>query len=46
MSNAKGYAKFDLYRDSITTRLDRADPNWGMNLNYEDIYLNNVKSGL
>ena len=40
MSNPKGYAKFDLFRDKIATRFDRLDPNWGMNLNYEDLYIN------
>ena len=43
MSNPKGYAKFDLFRDKIATRFDRLDPNWGMNLNYEDLYLNRKK---
>ena len=40
MSNPRGYAKFDLFRDKIATRFDRVDPPWGMNLNYEDLYLN------
>ena len=37
MSNARGYNKFDQYRDKISTRVDRLDPNWGMKINYEDL---------
>jgi len=43
MSNPRGYSKFDLYRDQITTRFDRVDPNWGMEINYESIYTNPSK---
>ena len=37
MSNARGQAKFDQYRDKIAMRVDRLDPIWGMNINYEDL---------
>ena len=40
MSTPKGYVKFDNFRDQIATRYDRADPNGGMTLNYEDLYIN------
>lgn len=40
MSNPRGYTKFDLYRDHIAMRSDRIDPNWGMHINYEDLYIN------
>lgn len=36
MSSPKGHIRFDHYRDQIATRSDRADPHWGMTLNYED----------
>lgn len=40
MSNPKGHIKFDKYRSQIKTRIDRADPNWGMTINYEDTHAN------
>ena len=40
MSTPKGHIKFDTFRDQITTRFDRVDPNWGMTINYEDLYTN------
>ena len=35
MSKPKGYMKFDKFREQITTRIDRLDPNWGMTLSYD-----------
>lgn len=40
MSKPKGHLKFDRYREKIATRFDRADPHWGMTINYEDTHEN------
>lgn len=40
MSKPKGHMNFSKFRDQITTRIDRSDPNWGMSLNYEDLHIN------
>lgn len=35
MSSPKGHVRFGSYREKIATRLDRADPYWGMTINYQ-----------
>jgi hypothetical protein len=34
MSSPKGHVRFGSYREKIATRLDRADPYWGITINY------------